>query len=235
MTRKKLYIFILVMMSFVLMFMLFTPLLYDKYIADSREFPDFYGYNNNIFEGVDVERPEGEREDEITQRKKTNEKGKLQETKTADSATSKGFPVESFKIVGWVILLIISAYIFYRFKKKKLSNLKKSVFKREKKSEMSALVFEKPLDPSQDLTSSNLSGARKALYNFNIHLPTHLQKAPSETITDWFERINFSTPSKYVYDIARYKETDEAIAQQDLIEFEEALQHYLIHNNQIGE
>lgn len=218
MNTKKLYIFIFIALSFIVILKFTSTYVFMTYIKEPKQDYSTFGFlNDKQMEGKSVKKPKG---DGYELRSSPNSKiepgGKRQKNTNkllppTFLTNAKDF-ADKTKI-GWIpalILIIISSIYWYRKNKLRKKKQMQVAFQKDLHKNSVDFFEEEKTSGQQSLPTKKYfdSELRKMIQVFNSSLNPKQKRKNYETISEWFTRINFIPTSHLIYNEHRYGEKD---------------------------
>ena len=235
MKKNKLYLLILSMLTVVLIFKFSSTYVYTNYIKEPEKKYDTFGFFERKSNGVPVKRPEGDG----YELKSSNQKGGSGGTAQANTNKPLGSlsgayegmlsATKSGLIPALILLLGISSF-FYRRRKRKNNQQSTQIF--------DEVMHDPYVHPSSESgkTVTPLSNTifepetqlRQMMRAFNDALSSKQKRQHQESLTEWFERIQFTSSSRIIYDAHRYGSlSKEDIARTEVEQLERDMKTFL--------
>lgn len=218
MNTKKIYTFIFIAISFVLLFKISSTYIFVTYIKEPEKNYSTFGFlNDKQIDGKAVKKPKGDGyEFRSSANFKAGSGGKSQENtnKTLPETflnNTKNFASKTkFGWIPLIILVILGSVYWYRKNKLRKKKQMQVAFQKDLHKNSVDFFEEEKTSGQQSLPTKKYfdSELRKMIQVFNSSLNPKQKRKNYETVSEWFTRINFMPTSHLIYNEHRYGEKD---------------------------
>ncbi|WP_393964429.1 hypothetical protein [Exiguobacterium sp. S22-S28] len=211
MKKNKLYLLILSVLTVVLIFKFSSIYVYTNYIKEPEKKYDTFGFFERKSNGVPVKRPEGDGYELRSSNQKDGSGGTAQANTNKPLSSLSGAydgmlsATKSGLIPALILLLGISIF-FYRRRSRKNTQQSTQIFD-EVMNDLSVHQSNESGQPGTPLSNSTFGSEtqlRQMMRAFNDALSSKQKRQHQESLTEWFERIQFISSSRIIYDAHRY-------------------------------
>lgn len=235
MKKNKLYLLILSMLTVVLIFKFSSTYVYTNYIKEPEKKYDTFGFFERKSNGVPVKRPEGDG----YELKSSNQKGGSGGTAQANTNKPLGSLSGAYEgmlsatksgLIPALILLLGISIFFYRRRKRKNNQQSTQIFDEvmHDPSVPPSSVSGKTVTPLSNPIFEPETQLRQMMRAFNDALSSKQKRQHQESLTEWFERIQFTSSSRIIYDAHRYGSlSKEDIARTEVEQLERDMKTFL--------